>query len=80
MFDEPDMWDTAGKVGTNSAVTYSYGPPSHGRAKAERLDKIYIQQLSALTGCSLEDLSGEINDRDDWQESHREIRAGGMTW
>ena len=28
-----------------------------------------------VIGCSLEDLSGVIDDRDDWQESVREIRA-----
>ena len=31
---------------------------SHGRAKAERPDRTYIQQLFADTGCSFEDLPG----------------------
>ena len=54
--------------------------PSHGRAKAGRLARTYIQQLCADTGCSLGDLPGAIDDRDGWQERVREIRARGTTW
>ena len=52
--------------------------PSHGRAKAERPARTYVQQLCANTGCSLEDLSGAMDDRDGWRERVREIRAGGV--
>ena len=48
---------------------------SHGRAKAGRPTKTYIQQLCADTGCSLEDLPGSIDDRDRWI---KEIRVGGV--
>ena len=54
--------------------------PSHGRAKAGRLDRTYIQQLCANTGCSLEDLPGAKDDRDGWWERVREIRTGRATW
>ena len=53
--------------------------PSHGRAKAERPAKTYIQQLCAYTGCWLEDLSGAMDDRDGWREMVREIRADSVT-
>ena len=54
--------------------------PSHGRAKAGRPAKTYIQQLCADTGCSLEDLPGAMDNRDGGLERVREIHAGGMTW
>ena len=42
--------------------------------------EVYIQQLCANTGCSLEDLSGAMDDKDGWQERVREIHAGSATW
>ena len=42
--------------------------PSHGRAKAGRPTRTYIQQLCADTGYSLEDLPGTTDDRDGWWE------------
>ena len=53
---------------------------SHGRAKAGRTGRTYIQQLCADTGCSLEDLPEAMDDREGWQERVREIWAGGATW
>ena len=53
--------------------------PSHGREKAGWPARIYIQQLWADTGYSLEDLSGAMDDRDGWWERVREIHAGSMT-
>ena len=53
--------------------------PAHGRAKAGRPTRTYIQQLSADTGYSLEDLLGEMDDREGWRERVREIRAGSVT-
>ena len=50
--------------------------PSHNRAKAGRPAKTYIQQLCEDTGCSPEDLPEAMNDRDEWQERVRDIRAG----
>ena len=53
--------------------------PSHERAKVGRPGKTYIQQLCADTGCNLEDLLGDflgaMNDREDWCDRVREIRA-----
>ena len=51
----------------------------HGRAKVGRPARTYIQQLYADTGCSLEDLSGTMDDRDGWRERAREIRASTVT-
>ena len=49
---------------------------SHGRAKAGRPARTYIQQFCADTGYSFEDLPGAMDDRDGWQEKVRMIRAG----
>ena len=42
--------------------------PSHGRAKAGRPARTYIQPLFADTGCSLEDLPEAIDDREGWRK------------
>ena len=54
--------------------------PTYGWAKAGRPARTYIQQLCEDTGCSPEDLSEAINDREKWRERVRDIRAGGTTW
>ena len=38
-----------------------------------------IQQLCEDTGCSSEDLPEAINDREEWRERARDIRASGTT-
>ena len=40
----------------------------------------YIQQLCEDTGYRPEDLPEVMNDREEWRESVRDIRAGGKTW
>ena len=54
--------------------------PSHGRAKAGRPARTYIQQLCADTGCSPENLPEAVDDREGWWERVRDIRADGTTW
>ena len=54
--------------------------PSHGRAKAGRPARSYIQQQCADTGYSLENVPGTMGDRDGWRERVREIRASGTRW
>ena len=54
--------------------------PTHGRAKAGRPARTYIQQLCEDTECSPEDLPEAINDREKWRERVRDMRAGGTTW
>ena len=49
--------------------------PTHGRAKAGRPARTYIQQLCEDTGCCPEDLPRAMNDREDWRERVRDIRA-----
>ena len=54
--------------------------PTHGRAKAGRPARTYIQQLCEDTGCSPEDLPSAMNDREEWGERVRDIRATSVTW
>ena len=54
--------------------------PLHGRAKAGRPARTYIQQLCADTECSPEDLPEAIDDREGWRGKVREIRADSVTW
>ena len=49
--------------------------PIHGRAKAGRPARTYIQQLCEDTGCCPEDLPRAMNDREEWREMVRDIRA-----
>ena len=51
-----------------------------GRAKAGRPARTYIQQLCEDTGCCPEDLPGAMNDREEWRERVRDIRATSVTW
>ena len=54
--------------------------PSHRRAKVGRQVGTYIQQLRADTGCSLEDIPGATDDRNERRERGSEIRATSVTW
>ena len=54
--------------------------PTHGRAKAGRPALTYIQQLCEDTGCCPEDLPSAMNDREEWRERVRDIRATSATW
>ncbi len=53
--------------------------PAYGQAKAGRPARTYIQQLCEDTGCNPEDLPKVMNDREEWRERVRDIRAGGTT-
>ena len=54
--------------------------PTHGRAKAGRPARTYIQQLCEDTGCCPEDLPRAMNDRKEWRERVRDIRATSAIW
>ena len=54
--------------------------PTHGRAKAGRPARTYIQQLCEDTGCCPEDLLRAMNDREEWRERVRDIRAASTIW
>ena len=54
--------------------------PTHGRAKAGRPARTYIQQLCEDTGCCPEDLPRALNDREEWRERVRDIRATSAIW
>ena len=47
--------------------------PTHGRAKAGRPARTYIQQLCEDTWCCPEDLPRAMNDREEWRERVRDI-------
>ena len=49
--------------------------PTHGRPKAGRPARTYIQQLCEDTGCCPEDLPRAMYDREEWRERVRDIRA-----
>ena len=53
---------------------------THGRAKAGRPARTYIQQLCEDTGCYPEDLPRAMNDREEWRERVRDIRATSAIW
>ena len=52
---------------------------TYGRAKAGRPARTYIQQLSEDTGCSPEDLSKAMNDKEGWLGRVRDIYSDGST-
>ena len=54
--------------------------PTHGRAKPGRPARTYIQQLCEDTGCCPEDLPRAMNDREEWRERVRDIRATSAIW
>ena len=54
--------------------------PSHGRAKAGRPARTYMQLLCADTGYIPEDLPETMDDTEEWRERVRYIRADGLTW
>ena len=54
--------------------------PTHGRAKAGRPARTYIQQLCEDTGCCPEDLPRAMNDWEEWRERVRDIRATSAIW
>ena len=54
--------------------------PTHGRAKGGRPARTYIQQLCEDTGCCPEDLPRAMNDREEWRERVRDIRATSAIW
>ena len=53
--------------------------PSDGRASVGRPARTYLQQLCTDIGCSMEDLLGAVDERDEWRERVREIRANNTT-
>ena len=61
------------------ALSYMYMTPTHGRAKAGRPARTYIQELCEDTGCCPEDLPEAMNDREKWRERVRYIRATSTT-
>ena len=68
--DEPDIQDTAGEVELISDVLL--WTPSHGRAKAGRTARTYIQQLCVNTRYYPEDMPEAMDDREGWRERERE--------
>ena len=53
---------------------------SHRPANVGWPARNYLQQLSAVPGCSLDELPDAMDDRDEWCGRVREIHASVMTW
>ena len=53
--------------------------PTYDRTEAGRPARTYIQQLCKDTGCGPEDLPEAMNDREEWRERVKDLRACGMT-
>ena len=53
---------------------------SYGWAKAGWPAQTYIQQLCEDMECCPEDLPEAMNNREEWRERARDIRASGTTW
>ena len=64
-------------ISTNTDYIWT---PTHGRVKAGRPARTYIQQLCEDTGCCPEDLPRAMNDREEWRERARDIRATSAIW
>ena len=79
MLDEPDAGHSWRSKDEHISDIFQW-TSSHGRAKAGRPARTYIQQLCADTGCSFEDLPEVRDDRDGWRERVRQIHAGSTTW
>ena len=75
--DEPDMQDTAGEAGTNSWEMYSYGPP---HMAVQKQDDQHEHTFSSYVRIWNEDLPRAMNDREEWRERVRNIRATSATW
>ena len=78
--DEPDMQDTALRSRDELIRDVILWTPTHGRAKSGRPARTYIQQLCEDTGCCPEALPRAMNDREEWWERIRDIRATSATW
>ena len=59
---------------------YSYGPPHMAEQKQDYLHVHTLQQLCEDTGCCPEDLPRAMNDREEWRERVRDIRATSAIW
>ena len=58
--------------------TKPHGHP-HGQAKEGEPARTYIQQLSADTVRSPEDMPEAMDDREGWRKGIKNIHAGGVT-
>ena len=54
--------------------------PTHGRAKAGRPARTYIQQLCEYTEWCPEDLPRAMDDWEEWRDRVRDIRVTSATW
>ena len=70
-------WRSTGELISDVLLwTPSYGQTGVGRLTPART---YLQQLCTVTGCSLEDLTNGMDDRDEWSGRVQEIRAHSTT-
>ena len=77
--DDPDMWDTAGELRTNSQTIYSSRLLYMNGHMQDGPARIYIQQFGADTEYSLEELTRTMDNRNGCRERVWEIRGGSAT-
>ena len=77
--DEPDIAGHCWRSRDELISDVLLWTPTHGRAKAGRPARTYIQQLCEDTGCCPEDLPRAMNNREEWRERVRDIRATSTT-
>ena len=70
---------TAGEVRTSSQGMY-FVDTFTWTSKGKRPARTYIQQLCADTGSNPENLQVAIDERQEWRERARYIRADSATW
>ena len=68
------------KLSTKYSRKNQIWTPSHGQARFGWPDRIYLKELCTDIGCSLEDLPGVMDDRNECWERVREIPACGWWW
>ena len=78
--DEQGMQNTAWEVRTNSQVTILLWTLSHWCASVGWQTRTYLHKLCTNTVCSLEDLQGVMDERDEWweRESGKSVLAAWL--
>ena len=66
------MWGTAGETGTNSLAKFSSGFPYIDTPVLANQQR-NIHQLCVDTGCQLEDLPRDMDNKEEWQKSQENL-------
>ena len=75
-----DMQNTTGRSKDELISKVFQWTLTHGRDSVGRPARTYLHQLCVDTVCSLEDLPGAMDDREEWMERIKDIRAISVDW